>query len=87
METGLLGGAGSFLCLYLTGLVTLLTEWKRIRCPGRKKLLYSLGYPVFMATFALAVAPALFGRAQWKPVAHTAALTVGEVCGPGGKIA
>ncbi len=77
----LLGGALSYATLLLTGLLTLLVQWRSIRCTPWKKLLYLFTYPLFMMSFALAAVPAVLGKAQWKPVAHTAAVTLSQVQG------
>ena len=65
--------------LYLLGGVTLLTEWKRIPAPGWKKLLYYLLFPLFMLTYVPIAVAALFRPVEWRPVAHTRALTLREL--------
>ena len=65
--------------LYLLGGVTLLTEWKRIPTPGWKKLLYYLLFPLFMLTYVPIAVTALFRPVEWKPVAHTRAMTLHEL--------
>ena len=77
----LTGLVSAYLAVYLTGLLTLIIQWKTIRGPARKKILYSFAYPVFMLTFLPALVPAVFGKAQWKCVPHTAALSIQDLTG------
>ncbi len=69
----------TYLGCYLMGLVTLLTEHKKIKCPKWKLVLYSFTYPIFMYSFGLVFIHAAFSRPQWKPVPHHAALTIDQL--------
>lgn len=69
----------SYLALYLIGLSTLLTEWKQIRGPAHKKILYSFGFPLFVLSFGVAVVNATFFNVEWKPIKHTAALSISDM--------
>ena len=88
METGpvvltaLAALGGTYVGLYFTGLLVLLTEWRRIPCRPGRKLLYSFTYPFFMASFMAALAVAMAGSAEWKPIRHTVAVTLGDLTPP-----
>lgn len=87
LETGpviaaaLMALAGTYLGLFATGWMTLLTEWRRIPCKARRKVLFSFTYPFFMASFMAALAVAMSGGAQWKPIRHTVAVSLGDLDG------
>ena len=65
----LLMSYGSMLAL---GLLTVLTEWRRIPEPPFRKLVWLPLFPLFMATYAPISLQALFCRAQWLPIHHGA---------------
>ena len=44
----LAGIMGSYLYI---GLITTLTEWKKIHCSGWKKIAYTFTFPLFMFTY------------------------------------
>ncbi len=58
------------LCAY--GLLTVLSEWGRIREKGGRKLLYLWAFPIFMATYIPIAVVALISRVEWKPIRHFA---------------
>lgn len=77
--SGALALLSSYLVLYLMGLMPLVTEWKRIHCPAGKKILYSFTFPVFIFSYVLAMLLAFFGPAEWKPIRHSVALSIGDM--------
>ncbi len=68
----------SYLLMFVMGLMPLITEWKRIYCPTRKKICAAFTYPLFVFSFGLAMAIAVFGNVQWKPIQHTVAVSIGD---------
>ena len=68
----MLGLCGTVLLL---GAVTTATEWKRIRCPAGRKLLYILTFPLFMLTYLPATVAAIVCRPGWKPIEHKRTLS------------
>lgn len=66
--------AQAYLCFYIMGLLTTITEWKRIDAGGFQKLLYTFTFPLFMATYLPVACAALFVRVKWMPIRHTAAV-------------
>ncbi len=79
--TALAALGGTYLGLYVTGLLTLITEWRRIPCRAGRKVLFSFTYPFFMASFMAALAVAMAGSAEWKPIRHTVAVSLGDLDG------
>lgn len=69
----------SYLTLYLMGLLTLITERKRIRCSAAKKIKYSFTFPIFIFTYIIAMFVGIFSGAEWKPITHTAALSISDM--------
>ncbi len=68
-----LGGylASIYFVNFLLGLVTTVTEWKKITAPAYKKILYTFTFPLFiMVGIPIAIA-ACFARSEWKPIEHT----------------
>ncbi|WDL99542.1 glycosyltransferase family 2 protein [Alicyclobacillus sp. ALC3] len=68
-------GVGSLLWsygfLFLIGLITTITEWKKIHCANWKKIMYVFTFPIFMFTYLPISIVALFKKIEWKPIAHT----------------
>lgn len=68
-----------YLTFFLLGLITLITEWKRICCKPGKKILYLFTFPVFMFTYIPISFVALFHNPQWKPILHSVSITTQEI--------
>ena len=60
----------SYVGLFLYGLVTVCTEWKRIQEPAWKKLVYLVTFPLFMLTYIPISLAALVRKVEWKPIYH-----------------
>lgn len=75
----------SYFAFLAMGGLTLLTEWKKIRCPGWKKLLFLPFFPIYMVTYLPSVVLAIFGNIQWKPIPHTEAISISDISGDGNK--
>ena len=56
--------------LFLYGLLTVLSEWKKIRATPAQKLGYLTLFPVFMATYIPISLIALVSKVEWKPIRH-----------------
>lgn len=76
LGTGLLG---LYATVLLLGAAVLLSEWRRIAAPAGKKLMSLLTFPVFMLSYIPLAVIALFCRVEWRPIAHTRALTLDTV--------
>lgn len=66
--TMLLGYVGTI----FMGALTIFTEWKNIRAPARRKLMYLPLFPLFLATYIPIALAALVCRVSWKPIQHFA---------------
>lgn len=75
----ILSMVGSYFVMLLMGLMPLVTEWKRIYCSRAKKIGYLFTFPLFVATFSLAMVVAVFGNTEWKPIKHSVALSIGDM--------
>lgn len=56
--------------LYVVGLITIITEWKRINTTGKRKILLSFSFPLFLLTYIPIAIVALFKKVTWTPIAH-----------------
>lgn len=68
-----------YLLLFAAGAITTVTQWKRIHASSWKKILYTLTFPIFMATYVPITVLALLRRVEWKPIQHRAAISVQEL--------
>ena len=71
--------AGMYLTLFITGFITLCTEWGRIYCSPPRKIAYLFTFPLFMLTYLPVSIAALFKKAEWKPIRHSVSKTVEEL--------
>ncbi len=57
--------------VFIVGLITVITEWKRIYVSTPKKILYAFTFPIFMMTYIPISVVALFKKkTAWKPIIH-----------------
>lgn len=73
------GFAVPYLLLFAAGAVTTATQWKKLHTSSWKKILYTLTFPIFMATYVPITVLALFHKVEWKPIQHRAAISVQEL--------
>lgn len=71
----------SYLVVLAMGGLTLITEWKKILCSTGKKIFYLLMFPFFVLTYIPSFFMAVFGNIQWKPIKHTASLSISDING------
>lgn len=62
--------AGAYLMIFMIGLVTTLTENKRIHTSRWKKFKYLFTFPIFLFTYAPISIAAIFKNVQWEPTRH-----------------
>lgn len=79
--TLLIGLATSYVSFAGIGLLTLLTEWNRIRATPVQKLLGALSFPLYMITWVPISATAAFRKFQWTPIEHTVAVSADKLTG------
>ena len=75
----LLALAGTYGSMFAIGALTLITEWKRIRAATGQKIRSLFAFPLFMMTFVPIALTAVFRKFQWQPIAHTVAISTGEL--------
>lgn len=61
----------TYFMLYMLGLLTTITEWKRIQCKGYKKILYTFTFPLFMFTYMPISICSIFKKVEWKQIKHS----------------
>jgi len=57
--------------VFAVGLITTISEWKKIRTTTFKKILYAITFPFFIATYFPIAVTALFYKPKWKQIEHT----------------
>ncbi len=67
--------ASIYISVFVIGLLTELTQWKRIRATTGQKLAALVTFPVFLMTFIPIAIAAPFTKFQWKPIEHKVAVS------------
>lgn len=62
-----------YFMLLLFSLSVTLSEWKKLRAGGFKKLLYAFTFPVYLFSFVPAAFVAMFKKVEWKSTVHVGA--------------
>lgn len=65
--------------MLIIGATIALTEWKKIKTSNWKKILYIFTLPIFMFTYIPIAIAALFKKVEWKPITHTANVSIEEL--------
>lgn len=65
--------------MFFMGIITTITEWKRIKCSTFKKILYTFTFPIFIFTYVPISIVALFKKVEWKPIAHSVVKTADDM--------
>ncbi len=65
--------------MFAVGLVTLISEWKRIHTSTAKKIGYLFTFPIFMYTYIPISVIALFKPVKWEQIHHTRAKSLDDV--------
>lgn len=62
-----------YLSLFFFGLVTIISEWKKIHCTAPRKVLYLFTFPVFMFTYLPIAVVTIFKMKSvtWVPIRHS----------------
>ena len=68
-----------YIILFAMGLLTTITEWKKIKAPAYKKVLYTFTFPLFIFTYIPISIVALFKNVQWTPIIHSVAKSAEEM--------
>lgn len=66
--------------IFAIGLVTTITEWKRIHCKPLKKVWYLFTFPIFQFTYVPISVIALFRKVEWTPIKHSVSKKLEDIC-------
>lgn len=69
------------LCVLFYSLAVVIKDYKRMKAPWYKKVLYCFTFPFYMAVFLITSCISLFKKVSWKAVPHTRDKTIQEVTG------
>jgi cellulose synthase/poly-beta-1,6-N-acetylglucosamine synthase-like glycosyltransferase len=72
---------GIYMSLFFFGLITTITEWKRIHCSRIKKIVYLFTFPIFIFTYIPIAIVAIFKKVTWVPIPHTVVKDLQEIRG------
>lgn len=70
---------GLALVMFIIALLICITEWKKIKTSNFKKILYVFTFPFYMITYIPIAITAMFKKVEWKPIVHTAAVSIEEL--------
>ena len=79
MKAILFSAINGYGLMFVLGLITTITEWKRIQCSPIKKILYIFSFPIFIFTYVPISIIALFKKVEWKPIAHSVVKTAEDM--------
>lgn len=65
--------------MFIMGLITIVSEWKKIHTSTKAKIGYLFLFPIFMYTYMPISIIALFKKVSWEPIAHTRSRSLDEV--------
>lgn len=68
-----------YLLMFSIGLLTVITEWKKILASPKKKIISLFTFPLFMLTYIPISLVALFKRVEWKPITHCVSKSMEEI--------
>ena len=71
----------SYISFFVVGLLTTLSEWKRIYCSPQKKIMYLFTFPLFMFTYLPISIVAVFKKINWKPIPHSVVVSANQIKG------
>lgn len=72
-------GISFYVMMFSIGLLTTITEWKKILAPASKKIRYLFTFPLFMMTYIPICLVALVKKVEWKPINHCIAKSMDEI--------
>ena len=66
--------------LFVVGMLTIITEWKKIHTTTFKKIITMFTFPLFMFTYFPIAVTALFQKnVTWVPIKHDQSITVSDI--------
>jgi len=76
LSSALISTLNGFLFMLAIGAVTMLSQWKRIHIPAKKKLAYIFTFPIFMMSYIPIAFLSIFKKVEWTPIEHTISLSI-----------
>ena len=70
---------GCYFTVFAVGLITTLTEWKKIYCGKVRKSVYCITFPLFLFSLLLITLCAPFSKERWSPVKHIRAVDLTDI--------
>lgn len=71
--------AFTYSIMFIMGIITIISEWKKIHTSAAKKIGYLFLFPIFMYTYIPISVIALFKKVTWEPILHTRSRSLDEV--------
>ncbi len=71
--------SSSYTLLFVIGMITTISEWKKIHTSNFKKIFYTFTFPLFMLTYIPITLCAIFMKVEWKPITHEKSTTIDEL--------
>lgn len=69
----------SYVIMFAIGLLTIITEHRRIICGLGKAILHLFMFPFFMLSYIPISVTALFSRVEWKQISHSVSLSIEDM--------
>ena len=69
----------SYLLMFSLGILTIVSERKRIYCKKSKVLMHLLLFPVFMMSYIPISIAAIFTKVRWKQISHSVSVSIEEL--------
>lgn len=69
----------SYVLMFVLGLITLISERKRIRCKPVKAILHLFLFPVFMLSYIPISVTAIFAKVGWKQISHSVSVSIEDM--------
>ncbi len=69
----------AYLMFFAIGLITTISEWKKIFASPAEKIVYAFTIPIFMFTYIPITIAAIFKKVEWKQIEHSKSITLKEI--------
>ena len=69
----------AYLMFFAIGLITTISEWKKIFASPAEKIVYAFTFPIFMFTYIPITIAAIFKKVEWKQIEHSKSITLKEI--------
>lgn len=69
----------SYVLMFALGLLTVISERKRIRCKISKTISHLFFFPIFMLSYLPISLTALFSKVEWKQISHSVSVSIEDM--------